>query len=100
MEEDWINSHISIYDYFGTSTRLLIPDNLKVGILSHKKHEDPVINRAFSNWQIIPSRDDIKTIQENLGHHSVPFAIDTYAHVTDAMRKESSEKMDALIKSL
>jgi len=46
-EEDWINAHISMYDYFGASTRLLIPDNLKVGILSHKKHEDPVINRAY-----------------------------------------------------
>ena len=44
--------------------------------------------------------DDIKTVQENLGHHSAAFTMDTYAHVTDAMRKESSEKMDALIKSL
>ncbi|WKY46155.1 hypothetical protein Q5O14_08725 [Eubacteriaceae bacterium ES2] len=46
-EEDWINAHVSMYDYFGASTRLLIPDNLKVGVLSHKKHEDPVINRAY-----------------------------------------------------
>lgn len=46
-EEDWINVHISMYEYFGASTRLLIPDNLKVGILSHKKYEDPVINRAY-----------------------------------------------------
>lgn len=44
--------------------------------------------------------DDIKTVQENLGHHSAAFTMDTYAHVTDAMRKESSERMDALIKSL
>lgn len=46
-EEDWINAHISMYEYFGASTRLLIPDNLKVGVLSHKKYEDPVINRAY-----------------------------------------------------
>jgi integrase len=44
--------------------------------------------------------DDIKTVQENLGHHSASFTMDTYAHVTDAMRKESSDKMEALIKSL
>lgn len=46
-EEDWINVHISMYEYFGASTRLLIPDNLKTGVLSHKKYEDPVINRAY-----------------------------------------------------
>lgn len=36
--------------------------------------------------------DDIKTVQENLGHHSAAFTMDTYAHVTDAMRKESSRQ--------
>ena len=46
--EDWINAHISMYEYFGASTRLLVPDNLKVGILSHGKYEDPVINRSYA----------------------------------------------------
>lgn len=46
-EEDWINAHINMFEYLGASTRLLIPDNLKVGVLSHKKYEDPVINRAY-----------------------------------------------------
>jgi integrase len=44
--------------------------------------------------------DDIKTVQENLGHHSASFTMDTYAHVTDAMRKASSERMDFFIKNL
>lgn len=44
--------------------------------------------------------DDIKTVQENLGHHSAAFTMDTYAHVTDAMRKASSERMDLFIKNL
>lgn len=46
-EEDWINVHISMYDYFGVSTRLLISDNLKTRILSNKKYEDPIVNRAY-----------------------------------------------------
>lgn len=46
-EEDWINAHINMYEYFGGSTRLLIPDNLKTAVLSHKKLEDPVINRSY-----------------------------------------------------
>ncbi|WP_311135769.1 tyrosine-type recombinase/integrase [Acetobacterium fimetarium] len=41
--------------------------------------------------------DDIKTVQENLGHHSAAFTMDTYAHVTETMRKASSEHMDAFI---
>lgn len=44
---DWIEAHIDMYEHFGASTRLLVPDNLKTGILSHKKHEDPVANRTY-----------------------------------------------------
>lgn len=46
-EEDWINANVAMYGYFGGVTRLLTPDNLKVGILSNKKYEDPVANRAY-----------------------------------------------------
>jgi transposase len=46
-EEDWINVHIDMYEYFGSSTRLIIPDNLKVGIISNKKLEDPIANRTY-----------------------------------------------------
>jgi len=44
--------------------------------------------------------DDIKTVQENLGHHSASFTLDTYAHVSEEMKKKSSERMDRLIESL
>lgn len=46
-EEDWINVHTSMYEYFGGVTRILTPDNLKTGIISNKKHEDPVANRSY-----------------------------------------------------
>lgn len=46
-EEDWINAHIGMYEYFGASTRILIPDNLKVGVLRHGKYEDPIINASY-----------------------------------------------------
>lgn len=46
-EEDWINVHVAMYEYFGGVTRILTPDNLKTGILSNKKYEDPVANRAY-----------------------------------------------------
>lgn len=44
--------------------------------------------------------DDIKTVQENLGHHSAAFTLDKYAHVTDDMRKESANRMQNFINEL
>lgn len=35
-EEDWINTHIAMYEFFGGATKVLTPDNLKVGTLSKK----------------------------------------------------------------
>ena len=43
------------------------------------------------------SGDDIKTVQENLGHHTAAFTLDTYAHVTEKMRRESARRMDSFI---
>ena len=46
------------------------------------------------------TRDDIKTVQENLGHHTAAFTLDTYAHVTSGMRKESANRMEQYIQSV
>ncbi len=46
-EEDWIHAHINMYAFFGGIARMLISDNLKVGVVQHRKHEDPVINRSY-----------------------------------------------------
>jgi site-specific recombinase XerD len=48
----------------------------------------------------IRSGDDIKTIQENLGHHTAAFTLDMYGHVTESMRRESADRMEAFIKGI
>ena len=48
----------------------------------------------------IANGDDIKTVQENLGHASAAFTLDRYGHVTDSMRQASSERMEQFFKSL
>ncbi len=48
----------------------------------------------------LKSGDDIKNIQENLGHHTAAFTLDTYAHVTSGMKKSSASRMDQYIKSV
>lgn len=41
----------------------------------------------------IQAGDDIKTIQENLGHASAAFTLDVYSSAIESMRKKSSERM-------
>lgn len=48
----------------------------------------------------LQSGDDIKTLQENLGHATAAFTMDTYAHVSERMKKESSARMEAFINSV
>ena len=43
------------------------------------------------------SGDDIKTVQGNLGHHTAAFTLDTYAHVTEEMQRDSADRMEAFI---
>lgn len=48
----------------------------------------------------IQSGDDIKTVQENLGHHTAAFTLDVYGHVTDQMRQASADRMQRFITGL
>jgi len=45
----------------------------------------------------IQSGDDIKTLQENLGHASAAFTLDVYGHVSDRMKRESANRMESFI---
>ena len=44
--------------------------------------------------------DNVKNVQEQLGHYSSAFTMDTYADVSETMRQDSRNKMEALIKSV
>ena len=48
----------------------------------------------------LQSGDDIKTVQENLGHHTAAFTLDVYGHVTEQMRRSSADRMQRFIESL
>lgn len=41
--------------------------------------------------------DDIKTVQENLGHQAAAYTLDVYAHATNSMKHESANRMDQYI---
>lgn len=44
--------------------------------------------------------DDLKTLQENLGHHAAGFTLDTYGHITSQMRQASAQRMEDYITRL
>lgn len=48
----------------------------------------------------IKSGDDIKTVQEHLGHATASFTLDVYGHVTEQMQKESAARMENFIKAV
>lgn len=48
----------------------------------------------------IRAGDDIKTIQENLGHATAAFTLDVYGHVTEAMKQNSAARMESFIKDV
>lgn len=46
-QENWINAHVHMYEYFGGVTRILLSDKLKTGVIRNKKNNDPVMNRCY-----------------------------------------------------
>jgi len=43
---------------------------------------------------------DVKTVQENLGHHTAAFTLDIYGHVTRKMAQDAADKMENFIKGV
>jgi len=48
----------------------------------------------------IRAGDDIKTIQESLGHATAAFTLDVYGHVTEQMRAASASRMENYISTV
>ena len=48
----------------------------------------------------IKSGDDIKTVQENLGHATAACTLDVYGHVTKQMKQDSAQRMEQFIQSV
>lgn len=42
----------------------------------------------------------LRPCKENLGHHAAAFTLDTYGHVTETMKKDSSQRMQSYINSV
>jgi hypothetical protein len=45
-------------------------------------------------------KEVVARLQENLGHYSAAFTLDTYGHVTESMKRESADRMEQFINSV
>ena len=58
----WIKAHVHAFNFFGGVARLLVCDNLKTGVISNRKHEDPQLNPVYKematyyNTALLPAR--------------------------------------------
>ena len=82
-------SYRTVYDCF---KRVMV----KIGSPSTRFHD---LRHTYAVLAI-KSGDDIKTIQENLGHATAAFTLDVYGHVTAQMRQDSADRMERVIQSV
>ena len=82
-------SYRTVYDCF---KRIMV----KIGSPSTRFHD---LRHTYAVLAI-KSGDDIKTVQENLGHATAAFTLDIYGHVTAQMRRNSADRMEQVIKSV
>jgi transposase len=60
--DDWITAHVHAYEHYGGVTRILTPDNLRVGITSNTRSET-VINKTYQEMAehygtaVLPTRN-------------------------------------------
>ena len=67
-----------------------------IGVPSCRVHD---LRHTFAVLSL-QNGDDIKTVQDNLGHATAAFTLDVYGHVSEKMKEDSAARMEAYIKSL
>ena len=82
-------SYRTVYDCF---KRLMV----KIGAPATRFHD---LRHTYA-VMAIQSGDDIKTVQENLGHATAAFTLDVYGHVTAQMKQASADRMEKFIRSV
>ena len=87
-----IGEHISPHTLYHNYKRIVAAIGLPDTRLHDLRHSYAVA--------ALQAGDDIKTVQGNLGHHAAAFTLDTYAHVTEQMKRDSADRMDAFIKGV
>lgn len=85
-------SHLTTDTTYGCFKRIA----KQIGVEAARLHD---LRHTFATLSL-QNGDDLKTVSEALGHSTIGTTANIYAHVTDAMRKESANRMESLIQSI
>lgn len=82
-------SYRTVYDCFKRIANKMNLPTLRVHDLRHTYATISIANG-----------DDIKTVQENLGHATAAFTLEVYGHVTEKMQRKSADRLENYIQQL
>lgn len=46
-EDTWLRCHVRMFEFFGGSVPMIVPDNLKTGVIRHPREGEVVLNEAY-----------------------------------------------------
>lgn len=81
QQVSWIAAHVNAYDYFGGVARILVPDNLKTGVIKRTKAEI-ILNRSYQEMAehygcaVIPTR--VKSPKDKATVEGIVGIVSTY----------------------
>ena len=58
------------------------------------------MRHTFATLSLQQNKGDFKTVKEAMGHATAAYTLDTYAHVTTQMQRESADGLERLIQSV
>ncbi len=82
-------SHFTVYKHFKRIVR-------EIGVPNARFHD---LRHSYA-VVALQAGDDLKTVQETLGHHAASFTLDVYGHVSERMMRDSSKRMEEFIKGI
>lgn len=82
-------THITIYRHFKKTVS-------QIGCPQTRFHD---LRHSYA-VAALRSGDDVKTVQETLGHYTAAFTLDVYGHVSEQMRWESAQRMESFIQNV
>ena len=81
--------HFTVYKHFKNIVK-------EMGLESKRFHD---LRHSYA-VAAIESGDDIKAVQSNLGHATASFTLDVYGHVSQKMKQQSADRMEAFIQGV
>ena len=81
--------HLSVDNVYGCYKRIV----KKIGVPEARIHD---LRHTFA-VNSLQEGDDLKTVQDNLGHATAAFTLGTYGHVSDRMKEDSARRQQEMI---